>query len=778
MGLFCAGDTLKKLAQDGSAVTIDLRSWNRLTQLKLSLDPGQTVKQTTHASPQETSPVLLPAKVFQKHQTYLRALKKKRSVALKKPEQDVLSTALAAPIRQVLEPGADDQELTKMRELHEALRSQFFVAMKRVAPSVTTQIVQVMDDSNDQVIQEVAVNTQDVEENTPAEAKENGLSSQKKENAPLVKDTSHPPKLSPSEWLGQQSPFNEIQASRQAGGGDLGVLWTAFSLPRGKVEFIAKTEEKPPLTTALLNAPIERELPDSVSEIPRTKAAKEIVERPPATSEVTDSITTYQSAPEEMDSQSLDLGSKLSAWVASAKIDYSKVSTLFSLSSNRTRGNVTIQVPTQKRGPEPKPQTVDKPNYLKKTDSSPQPEPASEPNPLPPAPDGGRKVNNLLSAAPKTCSEVTRNKFVEAFNWEREIFSVKVEEITKDYKLPAECEAPSWKIVKAESYWPTFLRAPQEQIPLINLNAVQMLAMVNGTTVQSDAGIVFGKVPSGWTVEFSGRSERILILNSENRPVPSEDLRGERSFIFLNAAPGAHLLRAVWRSGILHQTGAVGIPVQSGVATYVDLTPIQKVTLRGKVVDASSGNAPGLGRVTVRVVGQEASAFTVSRIDGSYELDHVIALPSHPIFMETDAAVGYTHRYQIRAEKKENILYRLSEHQIKQWQEQLVGGISSEGGIIAGAFGDVVASAGEDRALIPNTFSLLNTGTLLPETYAVSGNGQILPNMPLDQNSPRFLAVHVPEGPVIAQLSDRGQRRVWSELIISSPNVISLIGPY
>jgi len=311
-------------------------------------------------------------------------------------------------------------------------------------------------------------------------------------------------------------------------------------------------------------------------------------------------------------------------------------------------------------------------------------------------------------------------------------------------------------------------------VPLISSAAAFLLSKISQATILRETGIVFGKVPAGWKVELSGRAEQPVFLNRQNKLLSGEVSSEERYFVFLNVNPGAHLIFAA--RDRISETGALGVPVLRGVATYVDLSAPQKKKISGQVFDASSGIPRGVFGARVRIVGQTKEA--VTRQNGSFEVENIIVIGQYPVFVETEVRTGYTHRYRMMPGHLEKVsLFRLSPRQVDEWLGQLEGGISADGGLVVAAVPQVVASRPQDR-LVPALMTLVDRQSLTPETYTVMASGQMREELPLAATATRFISLQVPEGPVVAEIRDKNKNQVWSELIIASPGVINLVGPY
>lgn len=361
---------------------------------------------------------------------------------------------------------------------------------------------------------------------------------------------------------------------------------------------------------------------------------------------------------------------------------------------------------------------------------------------------------------------------VEAFDWVTPIQDLSLGEVTHESTSAMEIPA-GYVLAHSSEHWSTLARRPLTTLPLISMNSARLLAAVSGAALQSETGIVFGKVAAGWSVRLSGRAERAVFFNTSNQPISSQLLDGERYFAFVNVEPGAHLLYLTNSSGI--EEGAVGVGAFSGISSYADLTTIGSTTVRGRVLDGSGAETAPLSKARVRVLGN-SGAETTTDDSGIFQIDHVLTVGTYPVYFETDSRDGYTHRYQLKPSQLGSVtLYRLSTSAIQTWVSQLEGSLSNDGGLIVAAMPNLAASA--QTALSPRVSSMVANPTLKPEIYTVAASGQLQVGVPVDEKNSRVLSVQVPEGPVIMSMESPDKKEVWSDFLISSPNVISIVGP-
>lgn len=385
------------------------------------------------------------------------------------------------------------------------------------------------------------------------------------------------------------------------------------------------------------------------------------------------------------------------------------------------------------------------------------------------------KVNTQSSASSpwekfQNMVELAEPEFREAFTQDQILVGVQSEMIT------SEESGAGWRSYRLDGFWPTVTRArPRQTVPLISENSAQLLALTSGSRAQKAAGVVFGKIPPGWTVSLSGRNERGVFLNSDYQAVSSFSVDGERSFAFVNAAPGAQLLILKGQSS--RDQGLVAIPVLAGQATHVDLTRLTFRKLAGFVYNAESNDPYPLAGIQVRLSGTSGlDVFTGA--DGYFEIPEVLTVSDYPVYLETDQAGGFTHRYEIGPDNMDNaILYRLGNQQISEWVDQLEGGVSAESGLAVVAVPSTVMDQAGTRKLRPRITSLLANPSLIPETYTISPSGELKVQRSIYSKLPRFVSVQLSEGPFAAELIDETDQLVWSHLLIAQPRIINILGP-
>ena len=389
--------------------------------------------------------------------------------------------------------------------------------------------------------------------------------------------------------------------------------------------------------------------------------------------------------------------------------------------------------------------------------------------------------------------------YVEAFQPELLVYGARSQMLSQESSVLE--KKRGWQLASgATDHWPTLnwidaTGVKDWSVPLMSANTIHSLGMMEGATQQTTAGIIFGRIAEGWDVEFSGRAERPVFLTPERFRAGASQVPGQeqgqtehnvdsdpdrnisqkyRYFALLNAQPGAHLL--YFTSHVGAGTGAVAIPVMGGTATYMDLVDIQSGPVTGRVqfTGKEARQKGAFDNITVRILGQDSAAgVTDSR--GQFHFDNVLTASTYPIYMETDKAGGFTHRYHVLPQERDQvILHRISKPKVMDWLQQLEGGISDTSGLVVGAVPGLVEKF-RDTLLLPRVHAIPASKSLIPETYTLSSRGRLSPQTALNLYETRFVGVQVPEGLALSQVEDEHGRILWSQLTMASPGVINIV---
>lgn len=333
-----------------------------------------------------------------------------------------------------------------------------------------------------------------------------------------------------------------------------------------------------------------------------------------------------------------------------------------------------------------------------------------------------------------------------------------------------ESRAQWWKATKAD-YWDTlFLRTlpKNERVPLLHQTTLQALVLKDGSELSEKMAVVYGHLPKGWNIRFSGRAEGPSDFGSKIPLRIGDEEKEVRSFVLWNVEPGAHLISIEDPNGTLK--GSVAIAALPGNATYVDLSSPVEGILEGTVYAAESKDRVPLPNVQVSLVGRGLSPqFTTE--SGRYHFPSVLRFGSHPLYVETESSEGYKHRYKVLANRTLADLFRFSAQEVRGWADQLEGGFSEGSGLLVAAFHSLTRIPGEKYAgLIMENSSR----TLEPELYPIDPHGKLSTQRVLDGAHSRFIGAQLPDG-VGKAVVDGKSERIWSSLFVPQADVVHLL---
>ncbi len=332
----------------------------------------------------------------------------------------------------------------------------------------------------------------------------------------------------------------------------------------------------------------------------------------------------------------------------------------------------------------------------------------------------------------------------------------------------------NWVTLKASNHIPTIASTLEDRVPLLSENSRRILELSAGAIYQASSGIVYGVLPDGMGVEYSGRSEKPILFDSNYNVVAPSERRGVRTFVLLNAQPGANIVRMINVKGA--SEFAVGVPVFVGSATYVNFDGLTEKTIRGNLILAQESGASPIARAQVTLPGFSAAATRTDR-EGNFQFSHIKVSEKYPLVFETESEGGFVHRSQMIIHAEERIfLYQFGTEQISSWIHSLEGGVSELSGLLVGAFPQLVENRG-DGELFPTVKSLAEAPAFAPETYLLSATGQLMSREPMRTESSRVVSVQLPEGLGIIKIEDREEKTRYSELFFVSPGVVNVIGP-
>lgn len=370
---------------------------------------------------------------------------------------------------------------------------------------------------------------------------------------------------------------------------------------------------------------------------------------------------------------------------------------------------------------------------------------------------------------------------VQAFDWDYTIPGIEQKVVSAEFLGSLESRG-GWLISSPKNYWPTLYwqsSKENERAALISENSVGALVSQMGIQLQPQMSLVWGRIPSGWKVEYSDRAESARYTTAKGEVLDGPDKTagpgGESYFFLFNAAPRANILYLTNTEG--KSAGAIALPAKPATATYLDLFNQKVSTVSGNVWDAESDEGKGRKNILMTIVGAEdRSAFT--KEEGRFSIPGVVTFGTYPFFVEADRKTTYKHRYRVHPNAMSDVsLYLMRARQIDDLYAQAQSTSSAQGGFAIGAFPQVGHAIPELYSQVtPLQFEMDRP---YRSVFPVDQLGGLMASgTKLDVTSPKFIALDLPEGAAIAKLENRDKRLLWSELIVSSPGVINIIGPY
>lgn len=407
--------------------------------------------------------------------------------------------------------------------------------------------------------------------------------------------------------------------------------------------------------------------------------------------------------------------------------------------------------------------------------------------PAPPEPVKTVSTKNFLSTTQASVERCTDEGFGKSLTANAvEFFRSEPIEGARLSALSAEGSAckqeKTWVLGEAAGFWRGLSWMPFQseptlaaEMPLLSHNAARMLAALLRVPLYEEAGVVLGRLPAGLRVEFSGRSEKAVYLNDDLLRLDAEASQEERLFAFINAEPGAHVLHLI-DSATGNKVSGVALPVLNETSTYVDLRKVRDVSITGRILDALAFGAEGISNAQVQLVGFESSS-QVSNSSGRFSIPGLRLYSDLPLYLEVRTPEGFVHRYQVKSNRLLGLnLFHFDSSVIAGMLRQLEGGVSPESGIAIGAAPGLRAR--EKGQLLPSVRSIEARSSLVPEAYSLDGADHLLVEQSLSVESPRYLSVQLPEGLNVLGLQSEKGETLSSELLMSSPGVVNVVGPY
>jgi hypothetical protein len=305
---------------------------------------------------------------------------------------------------------------------------------------------------------------------------------------------------------------------------------------------------------------------------------------------------------------------------------------------------------------------------------------------------------------------------------------------------------------------------------LFDEQQLDALFVRTGSRMTKGMGIILGKIPDGYKVDFAGRSEETEYFESNHK----------RYFAILNVEPGAGVLELISeKSQDLNST--IFVPVLEDIITYLDLAAPESRDIGVRVSKNANQNDPEVMGLTVGLSTQNGIQ-AITKSDGTAVLRQVRTVKGFPLFVDISSRQGqesgYVYRYQLGDPDPTGFftVNQIAEKSLYRWLNQIKQGLSDQAAMVVGAYQrtKIDGFREEYRAVVQPLTSKFG---LEPLSFSVLWNGEISQEEPLEGDLPRFMSVQVSEGLSQVRLTGPGGSVVKSDLIPVSPRVIHVVSP-
>jgi len=335
-----------------------------------------------------------------------------------------------------------------------------------------------------------------------------------------------------------------------------------------------------------------------------------------------------------------------------------------------------------------------------------------------------------------------------------------------------------WVKATLDDYFPLLAHYPQSNSNdalLLDQNSVALLAIKSGIHYERGMGMVLGVLPTGYKIEFSGRSEEVQYF----------ELSEKKYFVILNVEPGAGVTELV-SSNDQNENATIFTPVLADTITYLDLVAPVTRDIAVKVVKTTDNKnenkedkSADLSGLTVGVSTQ-TQVQAITQTNGMAVLRNVKLVPGYPMYVDVSSKLNGEKSYQYRYELKKRtrngvfVLKQYPENEIFQWLRQIKANISDQSGMIFGEFNRKRLD-GFKKNYTTRVESISEKFGLVAKNYTVLWNEKLSEQDPLEGDRPRFLSVQVPEGLAQTHLINESNQIIQTSLIPVSPRVINVI---
>ncbi|MBU6152710.1 MAG: hypothetical protein KGP28_00280 [Bdellovibrionales bacterium] len=330
-----------------------------------------------------------------------------------------------------------------------------------------------------------------------------------------------------------------------------------------------------------------------------------------------------------------------------------------------------------------------------------------------------------------------------------------------------------WVKVEGARHMPTLTRHPApSNIETLLMHEYHLadLFLKAGARLTKGMGIIVGKVPVGYKVDFAGRSEEPVYFES----------KGNKHFAILNVEPGAGVLELVSEKDQELNT-TVFVPVLEDVVTFMALSEPEVRNIQVKVNKNTTREDQEIVGLTVGLSTQTGIQ-AITRSDGTALLSNVRTIKGYPLFVDIGSRqgqeAGYIYRYELIEPDSSGYFQvnQIAEKSLYRWLNQVKQGLSDQGALVVGAY-QRTRIDGFREEYRTETRPLTSRFGLEPLNYSILWNGKISSQDPLEGDLPRFMSVQVSEGLSQVLLKGPNEEVLKSDLIPVSPRVIHVISP-
>jgi hypothetical protein len=401
-----------------------------------------------------------------------------------------------------------------------------------------------------------------------------------------------------------------------------------------------------------------------------------------------------------------------------------------------------------------------------------------------------------LDETDSLASTTTQNKTIEPHSLTDEsgcktlpnhVFQLGDSQICPEHKewISKDWKNSGWVKVESSEHLPTVTLHPAPNhgsTLLLNNNALKLLALRSGIQIAKGTGIILGRVPNGFKIEFTGRAEETQYF----------DFKGNEYFAVLNAEPSAGVIQLVGQSANASNstvTSSVFTPVFEDTITFLDLVAPVQTSISVKIVKnedgekKSSSDESDIAGLTVGLSTQ-TNFQAITQKDGQATLKNVFITPGFPVFIDVSSKhnqeQSYTYRYQLKAAgltshtKTTYVLRQQDESLMHHYLKQVKQGLSDQSAMIVGSVARNRLDGFRNRYFVKTVAKSASFG-LEPKDYSILWDGKISDSEPLEGDQPYFMSVQVPEGLSQIQILNEAKQIVYSTLIPISPRVIHVV---